>query len=238
MSIQHQDHQVLDWDRMRTIHVGITGFTLIGPISHLWYKWLEMAVIAFNTESVYVGILIRMVLDAMLFSPIAIGGYFTWRSILEGRNHNGVLENLEHKWFTSLQASWSFWPVANIMYVICPTNIFLREALLLLFAPSLFGCWNLNKLSHVTFLLCSESYCFSFPSFLLFHRMILPYRNFGFVPVPFRVLYNNCLSLFWNGYLSNMNQRQKLEQLDRSIVSIVDDNNWRNKTIKNTAPRG
>ena len=140
MSKQQQDQQVLAWDKVRTVHVGITGFTLIGPISHLWYKWLEMAVIAFNTESVYVGILIRMVLDAMLFSPIAIGGYFTWRSILEGRNHNGVLENLEHKWFTSLQASWSFWPVANIMYVICPTNIFLREALLLLFAPSLFGC--------------------------------------------------------------------------------------------------
>ena len=140
MSKQHQDHQVLDWDKMRTIHVGITGFTLIGPISHLWYKWLEMAVIAFNTESVYVGILIRMVLDAILFSPIAIGGYFTWRSILEGRNHNGVLEKLEHNWFTSLQTSWSFWPVANIMYVICPTNICLRETLLLSFAPSLFVC--------------------------------------------------------------------------------------------------
>ena len=140
MSKQHQDHQVLDWDKMRTIHVGITGFTLIGPISHLWYKWLETAVIVFNTESLYVGILIRMVLDAILFSPVAIGGYFTWRSILEGRNHNGVLEKLEHNWFTSLQTSWSFWPVANIMYVICPTNIFLREALLLLFAPSLFGC--------------------------------------------------------------------------------------------------
>jgi protein Mpv17 len=29
--------------------------------------------------------------------------------------------------------------------------------------------------------------------------------NFAFVPVQFRVLYNNSLSLLWNGYLSHLN---------------------------------
>jgi antibiotic biosynthesis monooxygenase (ABM) superfamily enzyme len=32
--------------------------------------------------------------------------------------------------------------------------------------------------------------------------------NFAFVPYHFRVLYTNCLSLFWSGYLSHMNARR------------------------------
>jgi hypothetical protein len=32
--------------------------------------------------------------------------------------------------------------------------------------------------------------------------------NFAFIPVHFRVLYVNCLSLFWSGYLSHVNARR------------------------------
>jgi len=32
--------------------------------------------------------------------------------------------------------------------------------------------------------------------------------NYGLVPVEFRVLYNNMLSVFWTGYLSHVNAKR------------------------------
>eukprot|EP00529_Nitzschia_sp_RCC80_P027708 CAMPEP_0113474498 /NCGR_PEP_ID=MMETSP0014_2-20120614/18619_1 /TAXON_ID=2857 /ORGANISM="Nitzschia sp." /LENGTH=253 /DNA_ID=CAMNT_0000367355 /DNA_START=91 /DNA_END=852 /DNA_ORIENTATION=- /assembly_acc=CAM_ASM_000159 len=133
---KHLSH---DWQR--SSHVAITGLTLSGPISHAWYNVLERMV---TTRHRYFGVALRMVLDAVLFSPVAVAGYFTWRSALEGKGWNCIREKLEAKWSKALMASWSYWPVANVI-------------------------------------------------------------SFSFVPVQFRVLYNNVLSLFFNGYLSHIN---------------------------------
>ena len=90
----------------------------------------------------------QLALDALLFSPVAIGGYFVWRTVLENSNVlDTIAWKLQFKWLPALQASWSFWPLANVV-------------------------------------------------------------NFGLVPLPFRVLYNNSLSLFWNAYLTNLNGRR------------------------------
>ena len=153
-----------DWER--TLHVGITGLTFSGPITHVWYQLLERLVSFIitsgsnNNNYNYYNqdggggvvaatrvLLIQLVLDALLFSPLAVAGYFCWRSFLE---HHGRLSNvpskLKEKWAPALRASWSFWPLANVF-------------------------------------------------------------NFSLVPLQYRVLYNNSLSLLWNAYLSNMNSR-------------------------------
>ena len=138
-SSQHLFH---DWQR--SSHVAITGLTLSGPISHAWYNILERMV---TIRHRYLGIAARMVLDAALFSPVAVACYFTWRSALEGKDVDGILDKLEAKWSKALMASLSYWPAANLV-------------------------------------------------------------SFSFVPVQFRVLYNNILSLFFNGYLSHINGRR------------------------------
>ena len=111
-SSQQGNKKLLYHDWVRTAHVGITGLTFSGPISHAWYGILERIV---TIRHYYGGLLIRMILDAVLFSPIAVGGYFTWRGILEGKEWHGIIEKLELKWANALFASWSFWPAANIM---------------------------------------------------------------------------------------------------------------------------
>lgn len=127
----------------RTLHVGLTGLTFSGPISHAWYALLEVAVtrLSFATGSAVLTLATKLVLDALVFSPLAVTGYFCWRSVLEGTNASW---KLQYKWWTALRASWSFWPVANVV-------------------------------------------------------------NFSLVPLPYRVLYNNSLSVVWNAYLSNLN---------------------------------
>ena len=117
LPLVHSDHcdDRFQQDWLRTMHVGITGLTLIGPLSHAWYAWLEIVV---TTHQTYLGIFLKMVLDAMMYSPVAVALYFTWRSVLEGREWHGVIHKLQQKWFSALQASWSFWPIANIVWVL------------------------------------------------------------------------------------------------------------------------
>ncbi|CAB9509788.1 Protein SYM1 [Seminavis robusta] len=173
-NIGQTNAQLLQYNWERTLHVGITGFTFSGPISHGWYSLLEWIVVGrLGITTLYAGMATRMALDAFLFSPVAVAGYFVWRSVLEGAN---VQWKLQHKWLPALQASFSFWPLANVI-------------------------------------------------------------NFGLVPVPFRVLYNNALSLLWNAYLSNVNQgrlevvveQQQQQQpstvFDEGTSAVADSNN-------------
>lgn len=143
-----EKHEGVQYNWQRTAQVGITGFTFSGPISHGWYNLLEGMVGRMALTTAYSSVAAKMFLDAILFSPIAVAGYFVWRSALEGSDTRWKLEN---KWSSAVQASWGFWPLANIV-------------------------------------------------------------NFSLVPLQFRVLYNNGLSIVWNAYLSNVNQG-RLEQV-------------------------
>lgn len=99
-----------DW--RRTWHVAVTGFTLSGPISHTWYAILEAIV---QIQHRQLGMAVRMVLDAFIFSPIAVAAYFIWRAALEGKGLEGIAAKLRARWRDALVASWTFWPVANII---------------------------------------------------------------------------------------------------------------------------
>jgi hypothetical protein len=107
-----KNQQLLEYDWSRTLQVGITGLTYSGPISHVWYGLLERLV---TTRHYYGGLVLRMTLDALLFSPMAVAGYFSWRGILEGKSMTELQEKLATKWQHAVVASWSFWPAANIM---------------------------------------------------------------------------------------------------------------------------
>jgi hypothetical protein len=108
----HKNQQVLDYDWSRTAQVGITGLTFSGPMSHVWYGVLERLV---TTRHYYGGLVLRMLLDAVLFSPLAVAGYFSWRGVLEGKSIAELQEKLATKWQQAVVASWSFWPAANVM---------------------------------------------------------------------------------------------------------------------------
>ena len=101
-----------------------------------------------------------MFMDAFIFSPVAVAGYFILRTILEGGGSNDIVAKLRDSYLNALLASFQFWPCANII-------------------------------------------------------------NFSLVPVEYRVLYNNMLSLFWNGYLSHINSISTKHIEDERIISKV-----------------
>ena len=134
------------FDYKRSLHVAITGFIWSGPVSHNWYSILEKIVSIKNPMG---GLIARIILDAIIFSPVAVCGYFTCRSLLEGSGVAGIRDKLSTRFVTAVTGSWKFWPPANVI-------------------------------------------------------------NFGLVPVEFRVLYNNVLSLFWTGYLTLLNANKAI----------------------------
>lgn len=87
---------------------------------------------------------------------------------------------------------------------------------------------------HVSFILLKQprKLCFhslenspqlSFYHTLTFCSFNAHFSSFAFIPLPFRVLYNNCLSLGWNFYLSHLNIDQMPSSWNQVIIFFA---NW------------
>ena len=133
-------------DLERFVHAAVTGLVWSGPVTHYWYNLLFGKLTAPIKDPI-VGLIVRIFLDAIIFSPVTVSGYFALRSILEGSGFAGVKEKLSTRLFTTVAGAWKFWPAANVI-------------------------------------------------------------NFSIVPIPFRVLYMNVLSIFWSGYLTHVNSKK------------------------------
>jgi hypothetical protein len=138
------DAEKFKLDGIRLLQVAITGMVWSGPIQHWWFGTLEKLV---TIQDPIQRLMVKLLFDSMVFSPLTISGYFTCRSILEGSGIQGVREKLSTRFVSTLKGAWKFWPMVNIL-------------------------------------------------------------NYSLVPLQFRSLYSNILSLFWTGYLSFVNSKK------------------------------
>lgn len=132
-------------DKERLIHAAVTGLVWSGPVTHFWYKILFGKLVTFKDP--VLALVGQIFLDAIIFSPFTVSGYFALRSILEGSGLQGIREKLTTRLFTTVLGAWKFWPAVNVI-------------------------------------------------------------NFSIVPIPYRVLYMNVLSVFWSGYLTFVNSKK------------------------------
>jgi hypothetical protein len=132
-------------DQERLLHASVTGLVWSGPVTHFWYKILFGKLVTFKDP--ILALVAQIFLDAIIFSPVTVSGYFAVRSILEGSGWKGIREKLSTRLFTTVMGAWKFWPAVNIV-------------------------------------------------------------NFSIVPLEFRVLYMNVLSVFWSGYLTSVNSKK------------------------------
>ena len=139
-SQEEANEKLLGHDFERSMQLGIVGFVFSGPLSHGWYSFLNKVV---TFKAAMPRVAASMVLDALLFTPVACAGYFAFRACLENKVDQ-LKWKLETKLPEAIQSSWSFWPIFNVI-------------------------------------------------------------NFSLVPLQFRVLYNNFLSIIWQSYLSLLN---------------------------------
>lgn len=134
------------FDSQRFRDAAITGLVWSGPVTHYWYKIL-FGHLTVRMKDPVLKLMAQIVLDAIIFSPVTVSGYFTVRSVLEGSGWRGVKDKLSTRLFSTVLGAWKFWPAANVI-------------------------------------------------------------NFSLVPLQFRVLYMNVLSVFWSGYLTYVNSKK------------------------------
>jgi len=130
-------------DKERLGQAAVTGLIWSGPITHYWYKIL-FGKLTISINDPIISLIVQILLDSIIFSPITVSGYFTLRSIMEGSGIEGIKDKLSTRLVKTVLGAWKFWPAANII-------------------------------------------------------------NFGFIPLEFRVLYMNLLSIIWSFYLTNVN---------------------------------
>eukprot|EP00980_Cylindrotheca_fusiformis_P016685 scaffold5024_cov136-Cylindrotheca_fusiformis.AAC.14 len=132
-------------EKERLFHAAATGLVWSGPVTHFWYIILFGKLVSFNEPML--ALASQILLDATLFSPVVVSGYFALRSILEGTGWKGIREKWSTRLFSTVVGAWKFWPAVNVV-------------------------------------------------------------NFSIVPMEFRVLYINVLSVFWSGYLTYVNSEK------------------------------
>jgi protein Mpv17 len=108
-SIQH------NWNR--TWITAKTGLLWSGVSAHVWYANLERICSLIPVEGPIAGLALRLFLDALIFSPITITGFFIVNTLVQHGIGSVpmIQEKLETKWKKTLFAAWSFWPIVNIV---------------------------------------------------------------------------------------------------------------------------
>jgi hypothetical protein len=85
-------------DMTRIAQVAITGFVWSGPSTHTWYAVLERIM---TIQDPILGLIARIILDALIYSPLTVSGYFVMRSILGGDGRRSIQEKLLTKFFST-----------------------------------------------------------------------------------------------------------------------------------------
>ncbi|KAK7204596.1 hypothetical protein BZA70DRAFT_267816 [Myxozyma melibiosi] len=97
----------------RTIRFAAWGFVL----SIFLYKWLELldAWLPISDDSVIVPVLCRVIVDQLVWTPIALSGFFAFMSFVEGAGVGGLKRKLSTLLVPTLKTNFTIWPAAQII---------------------------------------------------------------------------------------------------------------------------
>jgi protein Mpv17 len=98
-------------DLKRTLRFGLFGLFITGPLLHFWYYFLDRI---FQNKRSIGALILRLLLDQLLFSPLFYVVYYAYMCALEGN-----LKYLKFKIFRNLgptiSAQLKIWPAAQII---------------------------------------------------------------------------------------------------------------------------
>ncbi|ORY29640.1 protein SYM1 [Naematelia encephala] len=97
-----------DHDFARTGRIVAWGGGVFAPVVSVWFRVLERVPI----KSKWPGAIVRMSLDQFIAAPFVLTGFFTFMTLLEGKDLNAVREKWDASFVPTLKANWSvFLPV-------------------------------------------------------------------------------------------------------------------------------
>ncbi|KAN0031700.1 hypothetical protein ACTFIV_005565 [Dictyostelium citrinum] len=125
----------------RVMTMSTVGIFYSGPMLHYWYKSLDIMVKG-EGRSV---IIKKMLIDQLLFAPVAIGGFMTVTNFINNKGELKNLENFTRELFYAVKINWLIWPAAQIInFSLVPPN------LRVLYSSIISIFWGMF-LSHISF---------------------------------------------------------------------------------------
>ena len=89
-----------EFDLKRNLKLTLYGLCISGPASAHWYCYLQPRPLA-----------VKVALDQLIFSPIFLGVFFCYNSIVEGK----LEANMHQKYLRALCSGLCFWPVVQVV---------------------------------------------------------------------------------------------------------------------------
>ncbi|KAK9468970.1 hypothetical protein V1512DRAFT_202092 [Lipomyces arxii] len=97
----------------RVIRFSTWGFLL----SIFLFKWLELLQvwIPVTEIDVVIPVLFRVLADQLLFTPVALAGFFAFMSFVEGGGSKAVMHKLSNLFIPTIKSNYVIWPAAQII---------------------------------------------------------------------------------------------------------------------------
>jgi protein Mpv17 len=96
----------------RTLTLAAVGLCYSGPINHFWFAALEKCV---QLRHLMASATLKLVIDQVMFVPVAISGYMIVRGAFEQKPHLEIYSQLQEKVPIATAHAWQFWPFANFL---------------------------------------------------------------------------------------------------------------------------
>jgi len=107
-------------DFARTGRITIWGGGCFAPAVTVWFRVLQRIPI----QSKWPAAIVRTGLDQFGFAPVIISGFFTFTTLLEGKDMQAVREKWHQSFMPTLRANWSLWiPVQLVNMAFVPPHM-------------------------------------------------------------------------------------------------------------------
>ena len=121
----YEGRELAELDTSRILRSGICGLVGHGPLSHLYYVFLDQL---FATQSIvdvnswFVPVM-KIGIDQTIWSLVWNSTYYLLLGVLKFENPGTILKSIQLSWFDLLKAGWRFWPIAHLLtYGVVPVQ--------------------------------------------------------------------------------------------------------------------
>lgn len=95
----------------RLLRFALYGLCMTGPMGHFWFLALDRIVTASGPAAV----LKKVLLDQLLFAPVATALFFATMKFADGKSLKDISAFLKNNLPTTLLSSYKVWPIANVI---------------------------------------------------------------------------------------------------------------------------
>ncbi len=89
---------------------GLFGGLIFAPLGHAWYSWLDGIAQLIGRPGGFKFLATKVVLDAIVWTPIYVGLFMAYSSLLSGHGRSGVVKKLKEDFLPTVAASGIIWP--------------------------------------------------------------------------------------------------------------------------------